>query len=244
MPRIRASDGVAIAYERQPGPDPVLLVHGFASSAELNWRATGWVRALEEAGRGSVLVDLRGHGGSDAPHADAAYALPRMAADLVAVLDAEGLAVIDAVGYSMGAQVVRVLENEHPHRVRRIVLAGIGAREQFATWGVEALRGALLRGEPIDDPVARELLRALAALPRLDREALAACVGGVGCEPLDVVPQAPVLVVAGEDDTSTEDAAGLAERLGAGYVPIPRRNHLNAISARAFKRAALDFLLR
>lgn len=242
MSRIVADDGIGIAYSRHPGPDPVLLVHGFASNSDLNWDATGWVRALAEADRGSVRVDLRGHGATDAPHDAAAYSPARLAADLVAVLDAEGLECVDVIGYSMGARVARVLEAEHPGQVRRMLLAGIGSREQFSAWGVEALQGALLRGESLDDPDAVGLIQALRSAPGVDLEAVAACVAGMAGHPLDHVPACPTLVVAGEADTVARDAADFARTLGAEYVPIPKRNHLNTVSARTFKRAALAFL--
>ena len=51
-----------------PGPDPaVLLVHGFASSAEHNWRRPGWLDLLAEAGRETIAVDLLGHGRAPRP---------------------------------------------------------------------------------------------------------------------------------------------------------------------------------
>src|SRR5690348_1595714 len=41
---------------------PVLLVHGFASSAEHNWRQPGWLDLLADCGRETIAVDLPGHG--------------------------------------------------------------------------------------------------------------------------------------------------------------------------------------
>ncbi|MBW8827332.1 MAG: alpha/beta fold hydrolase, partial [Acidobacteria bacterium] len=49
------------------GP-PVLLVHGLASSFELNWREFGWVDLLADAGREVIGVDLLGHGTAPKPH--------------------------------------------------------------------------------------------------------------------------------------------------------------------------------
>ena len=39
---------------------PVLLIHGFASSTKLNWADAGWFRALTDAGRRVIAVDLPG----------------------------------------------------------------------------------------------------------------------------------------------------------------------------------------
>ena len=44
------TDGMHIAYERVGEGPPVLLVHGFGSSKEQNWKSTGWYGALTEAG--------------------------------------------------------------------------------------------------------------------------------------------------------------------------------------------------
>ena len=45
----------------------MFLIHGFASSIELNWVKTGWVTALNEAGRRVISVDLPGHGAQHRP---------------------------------------------------------------------------------------------------------------------------------------------------------------------------------
>jgi len=46
---------------------PVLLVHGFASSAEHNWRHPGWLDLLADCGRETIAVDLPGHGTAAKP---------------------------------------------------------------------------------------------------------------------------------------------------------------------------------
>ena len=46
---------------------PVLLVHGFASSAEHNWRHPGWLDLLADCGRETIAVDLPGHGTAPKP---------------------------------------------------------------------------------------------------------------------------------------------------------------------------------
>ena len=53
---------------------PVLMVHGFASSFDRNWREPGWVDVLAEQGRAVIGVDLLGHGTAAKPHDPAAYA--------------------------------------------------------------------------------------------------------------------------------------------------------------------------
>jgi pimeloyl-ACP methyl ester carboxylesterase len=229
---------------RHPGADPILLVHGFATTGALTWEATGWVAALAEAGRGALVPDLRGHGGSDAPHDPAAYSPELLAADLVAVLDEQGLDHVDVIGYSMGSWVALALVGLAPQRVRRLVVGGIGTVEQFGHWGVEAVREAILEGAdalPADNPLA-PLLSSLREAPGVDREALAACATGMAQHPLPLASSVPTLVVVGEVDPVAQDADEAARLLGAELVVVPRRNHITTLSARAFKQAALPFL--
>ena len=61
-------DGLSLAYfdEGDPSGEPVLLVHGFASSASVNWVFPGWLKTLGDAGYRVVALDNRGHGASSA----------------------------------------------------------------------------------------------------------------------------------------------------------------------------------
>src|SRR5436305_9566708 len=81
---------------------PVLLVHGFASSFERNWREPGWVDLLADAGRTTIEVDLLGHGNAPKPHDPAAYA--DLEARVAEALPADGE--VDAIGFSLGARVL------------------------------------------------------------------------------------------------------------------------------------------
>ncbi len=63
MPHFR-NDGVDIAYLDEGEGEPVVLVHGFASTKEVNWLNPGWVSTLTRAGRRAIALDNRGHGAS------------------------------------------------------------------------------------------------------------------------------------------------------------------------------------
>ncbi|MGE5774057.1 MAG: alpha/beta fold hydrolase, partial [Hyphomicrobiales bacterium] len=53
---------VEIAYLDEGEGEPIVLVHGFASTKEVNWVQPGWVNALTRAGRRVIALDNRGHG--------------------------------------------------------------------------------------------------------------------------------------------------------------------------------------
>jgi pimeloyl-ACP methyl ester carboxylesterase len=249
LPTLHAesADGVLIAYrvhgalEADEQLPPVLLVHGFASNAAATWEGTGWVRALLDANRGVVAVDLRGHGDSDKPVGADDYAPERLGGDLLAVLDSVGAGDVDVIGYSMGNRVVSALTELAPERVRRVVIGGAGPTELFATWDLDEVRALLLRDEPARNPVIEQVLRpAIAA--GADREALLACIEGVSGAPLLIPGDIPALFVAGEQDPVPVGARELALEWGADYVSVPGRDHVSTLTSRAFKSAAIEFL--
>src|SRR6478736_5284483 len=57
-------DDLDIAFLDEGEGDPILLIHGFASSKEINWVQPGWVDTLTKAGYRVIALDNRGHGAS------------------------------------------------------------------------------------------------------------------------------------------------------------------------------------
>jgi pimeloyl-ACP methyl ester carboxylesterase len=127
-----SSDGVRIAFIDVPaskGPgDPVLLIHGFASTHAVNWVNTLWTKTLAGAGYRVIALDNRGHGQSDKLYDPAAYHSSIMAEDARRLFDHLGLERADVMGYSMGARITAFLALQHPGRVRSIMLGGIGIK--------------------------------------------------------------------------------------------------------------------
>ena len=121
-------DGVDIAYLDEGEGEPIVLVHGFASTKEVNWVYPGWVSTLTRAGRRVIALDNRGHGASTKLYDPAAYHSAVMAEDVRALLDHLGIARADVMGYSMGARIAAFLALAHPERVRSVVLGGLGIR--------------------------------------------------------------------------------------------------------------------
>jgi pimeloyl-ACP methyl ester carboxylesterase len=101
---------------------PVLLVHGFASSAEHNWRHPGWLDLLADCGRETIAIDLPGHGTAPKPADPASY--HNVEAHVAAAV--EGREPLDAIGFSAGAHVLLRLAADQPGTFRRLALLGIG----------------------------------------------------------------------------------------------------------------------
>lgn len=103
--------------------EPVLLLHGFPDSARL-WRHQ--IPALVDAGYRVIAPDQRGFGESDKPQEAAAYALPEVIGDAIALLDALGLERVRLVSHDWGAAVGWGLAAFHPQRIRRHVALSVG----------------------------------------------------------------------------------------------------------------------
>jgi 2-succinyl-6-hydroxy-2,4-cyclohexadiene-1-carboxylate synthase len=130
-----AVDGVR--YEtRVGGRGPaVLLLHGFTG------RGADWGPFLPALRRvaTTIVVDLLGHGRSDAPADPARHALERQADDLAAILRRTKAVPATVVGYSFGARVALRLAADAPDVVRSLLLespsAGIADPTERAARG-------------------------------------------------------------------------------------------------------------
>jgi pimeloyl-ACP methyl ester carboxylesterase len=221
--------------------EPVLLVHGFASSFERNWREPGWADLLADAGREVIPLDLLGHGAADKPHDPPAYS--NLEVGVAAVLPEDR--VVDAVGFSLGAQLLLRVAGRHPERFGRLVVGGVGA-SLFATTDAEPVAAAVERGEAgiEDSGVARAFVQ-FAAAPGNDAAALAACLRRPQ-RPLNPADLAgltcPVLVVLGDKDFAGP-ADPLIEALPDARLLILRgADHFGTPKDFRFLEAALDFL--
>lgn len=240
------SHGVRIHYEVH-GPErgtPVILVHGFASDYRLNWVGTRWQETLTHSGFRVIGIDCRGHGHSDKPHGDASYDVRLMANDVVGVLDDQGIQTAAYLGYSMGGRIGLQVLLDHPRRITRAVLGGIGASGAIAHAG--EIAEAFRLGEPTDDPIAQTFYAFASSRPTNDLHALAACILGLKA---DVHPDrlaqitTPILIVVGDRDEIARGAPELIELIPtARLVTIAGRDHLSVVPAREFKQAALEFL--
>jgi len=217
---------------------PVLLVHGFASSFERNWREPGWVDLLADAGRTVIEVDLLGHGNADKPHDPAAYA--DLEALVLAQLPDEP---VDGIGFSLGARVLLTLACDHPERFERLVLTGVGANLLRTEGSDLILRAIEGDGDPTNPVV--QYFHGLASHPDVDRAALAACMRSPR-PPLDAPRLAavrlPVLVVIGDKDFAGPGEP-LVEALPEGdLVTLRNVDHFATPKDFGCIDASLDFL--
>lgn len=247
---VTASDGVALAFERHGEGPAIMLVHGFGSSRSQNWKSTGWYGGLAAAGFSLVAMDCRGHGESGKPHEDTAYGHDRMAEDVVAVMQAAGLAQALVLGYSMGGFIGLRLLAAHPERIVKLAIAGVGEtylQDRITSPQARAqLADALMTPDKdsITDPRGR-MFRAFADQPGKDRLALAACMRAMSPRlPSEVLAglKRPVLVVDGGEDETAGRPGPLAEALGDGRaVTIAGRDHMSAVGDRHLRQAVIDF---
>ncbi|HEV7166837.1 MAG TPA: alpha/beta fold hydrolase [Micrococcaceae bacterium] len=234
---------------------PVLLIHGFASSIKLNWADAGWISALTGAGRRIIAVDLPGHGLSGAPEDMDSYTPSRIRADLLQIVFDAGArplqqgdpaSGLDVIGYSLGSRLAWEFGATQAELVHRMVLGGPGVLDPLAAFDLPAAQRYLADGTPIADESTAGLLKMAQLLPSNNVFALLSLVEAIKTEPFvpdEAVPRMPVLLVAGDKDERAETMPQLAALLDhAEQLLLPARTHTNAITSRAFKNAALDFL--
>ena len=245
MPRFSTPDG-NLAYLDEGNGQPVVLIHGFASSARVNWLDTGWIDGLVRAGYRAIALDNRGHGGSVKLHAPEDYRLEKMAEDVKALIDHLGLERTRAIGYSMGARILLDFATRHSDRLEKLVLGGIGSAMANTGLDRERIAGALLAPsiDDVADPVGHSY-RLFADQTRSDRQALAACIRGYG-RPIDPAETAritvPTLVAVGTKDVVAGSARELAAMIpGADVLDIPNRDHMRATGDKVFKEGVTAF---
>ena len=237
-------DGVRLAYRELGRGRPVILIHGYFSTAAATWLRPGHAAGLAARGHRVILPDLRGHGESERPQDPVAYPWDVLTDDGLALVEHLGLTGYDLGGYSIGGRTtVRMLaRGATPGRaivagqglrsVTKVSRSGTGHFHDVLTGlgtfepGSPEWRTERTLGELDGDPVA--LLHCLGAFAETPREEL-------------VRLTAPTLVVRGKEDNAA-DAEALAAALPYGrYVAIPG-DHDTAVTDPLLGTAIADFL--
>jgi len=148
---VQLETGVRLRYAEQGDSTgtPVILLHGYSDS----WFSFSRVLPLLAASYRVFALDQRGHGDSD--KTAAAHAPKDLAADVIAFIEARGLAGVTVVGHSMGSFVAQQVALAAPGRVQRLVL--IGSTTTPRTFeGILDLDRAV---KALVDPVSTEFVR-------------------------------------------------------------------------------------
>lgn len=245
------SNGVSIAYIDVPPHegqgDPILLIHGFASTHAVNWVNTLWVKTLTKAGYRVIALDNRGHGESEKLYRPEDYDSFVMAEDARRLLDHLGIEKADVMGYSMGARITAHMALASPQRMRSAILGGLG---YHLVDGVglpldiaDAMEAPSL--DVLTDPMQR-MFRAFAEQTKSDLKALAACIRGSRqslTEDQVASIALPTLVAVGTTDPIAGSPHELVKLMpNAKALDIPGRDHNLAVGDRVHKQGVLEFL--
>ncbi|WP_328722229.1 alpha/beta hydrolase [Streptomyces sp. NBC_00247] len=249
---LRTEDGLTLRYwswSRDPDPalPPVVLLHGFAAHARLNWDGPGVVEALLTAGRRVYALDARGHGTSDRPHEEG-FGEELMAGDVRLLADRLEADEYHLAGYSMGA-VVALLTAASDPRVGRLVAGGVGAGVvevgglDTRAMPPELVSAALTADDLATVPEQARGFRALADATGSDRHALAAQIRAAfrGPVPLDRIA-VPTLVLAGDADPLAVRPEVLAGAIRGARVTVLPGDHLTVVREPGFAAAITEFL--
>lgn len=148
--------GTLIHYEVEGEGPPLVLQHGFTRDLEV-WRELGYIEELNKDYQ-VILIDARGHGDSDKPHAPEAYWPDLMANDVVVVLDDLGIQKAHYFGYSMGGLIGFALARVALTRLHSLILGGFGlypteAATQFSAQFLQIVESGAEKGMEAYGPI-------------------------------------------------------------------------------------------
>ncbi|MGI9602809.1 MAG: alpha/beta fold hydrolase [Acidimicrobiales bacterium] len=232
---------------------PVVVLHGFAGSAEA---VTQLSAPLAATGFRVLVPDLVGHGRTPAPRDAAAYSMDACLDQLEALCRSLDLGTVAVVGYSMGGRVALQWAARYRDRVGRLLTIGAtpglaGAEEREDRRRADGELADRIEAEGLEwfdeywasrpifasqrGRVAPEEHSRMSAIRRGQRPwGLANSLRGMGTGTMPYLAaddlgaiRSPALVVAGADDQKFVAIGGdLADRLGRGrFVSVPDAGH-------------------
>ncbi len=209
---------------------PLLFLHGGVVFFDNNFAQQ---RDYFASFRRVIGIDRRGHGHS--PDTAQGFSYTEMAEDTAAVIEQMGIAPVDVVGHSDGANIGLILAHDHPKLVRRLVISGANIRSELPA--DELQRRRAWSGEKLREKV-REVAATLPPTFRTDYESvtpdgpqhwwvLLEKSYTLWLTPVIIEPEAlkairiPVLVIAGDHDfTSIESTVEIFRSLPRGQLLI------------------------
>jgi 3-oxoadipate enol-lactonase len=233
------------------GPDrhdrpPIVLLHGWTSTAALNWHACfAPLAALTRV----VALDHRGHGRGIE---QGPYTLESFADDAAGLIDVLGLRHAVVAGYSMGGPVAQLLWRRHPRRVLGLVLCATSQSFCSSSLPSPVVRsltaGTVAAVRAVPRPIRVEALRRWVAARYPETAAWARAEREGGHDPLALIQAAASLATfdssawIGEIDkpttvvVTTEDRVIPPERQRALAAAIP---HARLIEVRGDHRVCV-----
>ncbi|KAE8378464.1 putative epoxide hydrolase [Aspergillus bertholletiae] len=112
----------APSFQGATSKPTILLLHGFPSTS-YDWRHQ--IPYLASLGYGIIAPDLLGYGSTSKPTNVAAYKTKSMAAEIISILDAEGVGKVHAVGHDTGCTLLSRLADYFPERLLSCVFLDV-----------------------------------------------------------------------------------------------------------------------
>jgi 3-oxoadipate enol-lactonase len=254
MEHVVDSNGCRIHYAIEgPAAAPALIFCNSIGTTRELWDAQ--VPVLSPRWR-VITYDARGHGRSGVPAGD--YGLEQLGRDVLAILDAEGVASAHVCGLSLGGLTAMWLGVNAAERVSSLVLANTAARvgsveswtERIAIVRAAGMAAVAERAIPLwfsadfRERAADTVQRFRSMLESCAPEGYAGCCAALRDADLRAAIAAircPTLIVAGSEDAATTPEAAEAMRAtipGAQLVTL-RAAHLSNVERAADFTAAL-----
>jgi pimeloyl-ACP methyl ester carboxylesterase len=224
------------------GADTLILLHTDTTSA-VEWAWTVEALLRRNPNLHVYALDQRGAGQTELPDTQTCWSTPNLclgisdlAGDVLAFMDRVGVAKATLVGHALGAAVARSVALEHPDRVVRLVLSGMGAPRGAAPDDTEAAvdtPAASVTKEPAAPPTIG--IPALGWQKMVEARGVSWPAGALHMRPLDIDPDAvrnisqhwDVSVIARPEVVLAIAAQTAAESLATWGVldptPVPRR---------------------
>jgi pimeloyl-ACP methyl ester carboxylesterase len=231
--------GTRIYYQVEGCGPPLVLVQAAGQVLQL-WRTSGYAEALKNDYR-LVLMDLRGHGGSDKPCGSESYRLDMMVSDVLAVLDDLELDKAHFWGYSLGGVVGYLIPMYAPERFHSLIIGGApdGTTPEFLQWvlgyfdkGVDNYVADFEKAlEPAWTPQLRELY--LQSDMEAFKEIQRALVERIDYKAILSSVSLPCFVYVGEQDAYCARVKEIATWIpedALTFVSLPELDHWSAIT--------------
>ncbi len=236
--------GINLSYFDIGKGEPVILLHGFTMNAKANWLDTGWVKSLVNSGYRVIALDACGHGESDKPYSEEFYPSNIMAGDSIELMNLLNIESASFIGFSMGARMATFNAINHPERVKKLVIGGMGINLIKGLNNTDIISQGLLAKNisEITDRNARRFRR-LSETRGNDLKAMAYCINSsrqkITIEELQKIT-AKTLIIAGTDDEVAGSTFELRFYINNSIArAIKDCNHFNALTHPTFRCRAI-----